>query len=62
MVFQELWITIVRMWELFIDICGPFYKHALTLIPAWTSVHMTSKVWYDITYPFLNFNGETVDV
>ena len=33
---------------------GPF-KHQLTLIPAWMSNHMPSKVWDEITYPFLNF-------
>ena len=32
------------------------------LIPAWVSNHMHSKVWNEITYPFLNFNGCTVEV
>ena len=32
------------------------------LIPAWISNHMPSKVWDEITYPFLNFNGATVEV
>ena len=34
----------------------------LTLIPAWISNHMLSKVWDEITYPFLNFNGATLNV
>ena len=34
----------------------------LTLIPAWISNHMPSKMWDEITYPFLNFNGCTVEV
>ena len=42
--------------------CGPFYKHGLTLIPAWISNHIHHKVWDEITYPFLNFNGATVEV
>ena len=42
--------------------CGPFYKHILTLIPAWISNHIRYKVWDEITYSFLNFNGVTVDV
>ena len=42
--------------------CGPFYWHGLTLIPAWISNHMPSKVWGEITYPFPNFNGCTVEV
>ena len=41
---------------------GPFYKHGLTLIPAWISNHIHYKVWDEITYPFLNFNGATVEV
>ena len=42
--------------------CGPFYKHGLTLIPAWISNHKPCKVWDETTYPFLNFNGATVEV
>ena len=30
--------------------------------PAWISNHMPSKVWDEITYPFLNFNGAAVEV
>ena len=41
---------------------GPFYLHGLTLILAWISNHMASKMWDEITYPFLNFNGATVEV
>ena len=40
----------------------PFYLHGLILIPAWISNHMLSKVWDEITYPFLYFNGCTVEV
>ena len=39
---------------------GPFYSHGLTLIPAWISNHNHHNVWYQITYPFPNFNGATV--
>ena len=45
-----------------LDPSGPFYLHGLTLIPAWMSNHTSSKVWDEITYPFLNFNGATVEV
>ena len=34
----------------------------LTLIPAWISNYIHYKVWDEITYPFLNFNGATVEV
>ena len=41
---------------------GPFYQHGFTLIPAWISNYIHYKVWGEITYPFLNFNGATVEV
>ena len=44
------------------DIWGPFYQHGLIIIPARISYHMPSKLWDEITYPFPNFNGCTVDV
>ena len=31
-------------------------------MPAWVSKHMASKVWDEITYHFLNFNGGTIEV
>ena len=40
---------------------GPFYKHGLILIPAWIGNYIRSNVWNEITYPFLNFNGVTVE-
>ena len=42
--------------------CGPFYKHGLTLIPAWISNYILRKVWDQITYPFLNINGATGEI
>ena len=41
---------------------APFTNNGLTLIPAWISNHTPNKVWDEITYPFLNFNGCTVEV
>ena len=41
---------------------GPFYLHGLTLIPAWISNYIGYKVSREITYPFLNFKGATVDI
>ena len=38
------------------------YVHGLTLIPAWISNHIHYKMWDEITYPFLNFNGATIEV
>ena len=32
------------------------------LIPAWISNYIHYNVWGEITYPFLNFNGATVEV
>ena len=45
-----------------VDTSGPFYKHGLTLIPAWISNYTPGKVWGEIMYLFLNFNGGTVEV
>ena len=36
--------------------------YGLTLIPAWISNYMNYKMWDEITYPFPNFNGATVEV
>ena len=41
---------------------SPFYYHGLTLIPAWICNHIHYKMWDEITYQFLNFNGATVEV
>ena len=41
---------------------GPLYEYGLILIPAWISNYIHYKVWGEITYPFLNFNGATVEV
>ena len=40
---------------------GPFY-YGLTLIPTWISNYIHHKMWDEITYPFLSFNGATVEV
>ena len=45
-----------------IDTRGPFYQHGLTLILAWIGNYIHYKVWDEITYPFLNFNGWTIEV
>ena len=41
---------------------APFYWHGLTLIPAWISNYIHYKLWDEITYPFINFNGSTIEV
>ena len=38
------------------------FRHISHLIPAWISNYMPRKVFDEITYPFLNFNGCTVEV
>ena len=40
----------------------PFYKRSLTLILAWVTNDSHHKIRDEITYPFLNFNGGTVEV
>ena len=47
----------------YVDIIrGPFYHHGLTLILAWICNHMPTTMWDEITHPFLNFNGCTIEV
>ena len=41
---------------------GPFYSHGLALIPTWISNYTHYKMWDEITNPFPNFNGATVEV
>ena len=45
-----------------LDTRAPFYYYGLTLITAWISNHIHYKLWDEITYPFINFNGATVEV
>ena len=52
----------IRMIATIMAARGPLYQHGSTLIPAWISNRMSIKVWDGITYPFLNFNGCTVEV
>ena len=44
------------------DIIHQWPHSLLTLIPAWISNYIHYNVWDEITYPFLNFNGATVEV
>ena len=41
---------------------GPFYYYGLTLIQDWITNYTHYKVWDEITFPFLNFNGATGEV
>ena len=41
---------------------APFTNMVLTLIPAWISNYIHYKVWNEITYTFINFNGTTVEI
>ena len=47
--------AITKLWETY----TPIY---LALIPAWRNNHIHYKMWDEITYPFLNFKGATVEV
>ena len=41
---------------------APFTNMEESLIPTWIGNHMPAKVWDEITYPCLNFNGCAVEV
>ena len=45
-----------------VELSGPFNQHGLTLIPVLISNYIHYKMWYEITYPFLNFNSAVVEV
>ena len=47
-------------WYDLYDTMDPFYWYGLTWIPAWLINYIHYKVWDEITYPFPNFNGETL--
>ena len=51
-----------EMFIFLLALAGFFFKHGLTLIPAWISNYTHYNMWDEITYPFLNFNGATVEV
>ena len=40
----------------------PFINMVKNFFPVWISNNAASKVWDEITYPFPNFNGGTVEV
>ena len=44
------------------EVHGNKYDKSYTAATAWISNHIPSKVWDEITYPFPNFNGYTVEV
>ena len=61
----RVWVMQSTIWDHRVDLVnsrGPFYLHGLTLITTWISNHMPSKVWVEITFQFLNFNGCTVEL
>ena len=63
---QELFSRGVYTWLCNVDasVCTPRAPFFLGLIsiPAWISNYIHYKVWVEITYPFPNFNGWTVEV
>ena len=56
------WLWWMSTLYIHVNTWGTFYYHELTLIPAWIRHHMPSKIWDEVTNPFPNFNGFTVDV
>ena len=58
----SLWIFIIWCHGWFKWPGPPFTNMVSTLIPAWISNYTHYNVWDEITYPFLNFNGATVEV
>ena len=68
---QPWWIWINTSCEFIMNDCITTTKQSTTkpgayflgyTVPAWIGYHMPSKVWDELTYSFLNFNGCTVGV
>ena len=60
---ESLWmVEISPVTQSLFATCGLFYWHGLTWIQAWISNHMSGKVLGEITSPFINFKGCTVEV
>ena len=57
----ESFVIIMEKWYK-VYASGPFYYYGLTLIPAWISNYIHNNMCDEITYPFLNFNGATVEI
>ena len=55
-------IIINRLKEWWPNTWGPFHLYGLTLIPSWIGNYIHYIVWSEITYPFPNCNGGTVEV
>ena len=57
-IYIYIYMTSDDSWHL----CGqwPLLLAWFTLIPAWISNHVHHKLWDEINYPFINFNGCTV--
>ena len=51
-----------RFWEIPSWRQCPLLLTWFNYIPAWISYYIYYKAWDEITYPFLNFNGATVEV
>ena len=50
------------MSALFVSFFIPSMSTTSIVYISWISNHTSSKVWDEITDPFLNFNGVTVEV
>ena len=51
-------------WNFVVICCNitPPSDHGLTLTPAWVFYYIYYDMWDEMTYPFPNFNGYTVEV
>ena len=55
-------VMVKKVWRTDRRTDGQTDGRTLTLTTAWKSNHIHYKLWDEITYPFLNFNGATVEV
>ena len=55
-------ISILTSYYTALELGHPFLPTGLTLIRAWISNYIYHEIWDEITYPFPNFNGTTVEI
>ena len=59
-IYSLYWSSFIQ--KFYIDSKHYYKVHVQNKYPGWNSNHMPNKVWDEITYPFLNFNGVAVEV
>ena len=60
--FRQVIYFVIYFWDLYTEKLHVRWMHYMGLIPVWINNYILHKVWDEITYPLLNFNGAVVEV